>query len=63
MSQRSANFQLEFFLPRDHFKRDEAHEIFSIEESNYFYYYFSGETKSLLQMGQQEKIMTLKMND
>jgi hypothetical protein len=37
MTQRSANF--EFFLPRDHFKRDEAHEIFSIEDSNYFYYY------------------------
>jgi hypothetical protein len=32
MSPRSANFQLEFFLPRDHFKRDEAHEIFSIED-------------------------------
>jgi hypothetical protein len=28
MPQRSANFQLEFFLPRDHFRRDEAHETF-----------------------------------
>jgi hypothetical protein len=30
MSSSSAYFQLEFFLFRDHFRRDEAHEIFSI---------------------------------